>query len=359
MPLSINQISNPPTSEQIRDTILDFLTSVGFVTTSWQEGSVQLNVIEAVADTYSGAVGTAKQLLEYTLTKPQGLWLDFVGLYRFGIPRLQAVIAERPAVLSSKPSAPAHFIAARSIVYVGTTRFFTVADTTLLPGTSQTVGVVSEFGGVAGNSTQPATIKGFSGVSVQLLAPTVKGVDVESDGRYWTRCLRRFAELTYSVGLRAYEYWTLTAAPSVNRVRAVNNYPTVNDVTIALEPGAPSEIAQVAAYVAGKHPPNDVPLVIAANPVPQLIKLRPRVLKGTTVANIQAVIDQVLSEMPLGGWTVSGLSSGRLLREKITEPLLCRNGVQTAGLEEPATDVVLGPTDYIVPTYDIELETAY
>lgn len=364
MPLSVQQLSQTMTEDEVLQFLRDSLASIGFVTTSWVEGSTRLNILRAVARTYSQATGSVKQILEYILTHPAGDWLDLIGLYWYKLARLEAVYAIRDVTLVSAPSAPPHSILAGS--YLGTlagVRFTVNTTAPLASGATITVAVTAELAGIGGNvpaSTPVFTqVPAYSGVTAAFDgAPTTNGVNRESDDRYLTRLDRRLSELTYSVGLRAYELWALTAAPSVERVKALNNYPTENEVRIVLYPGEASEIAQVEAYIAGRHPPNDITNVTAAAIVGQSIVATPRVYAGTTEAALISSANQIINAMPIGGWHISGAVAGRFLRERVTEAWLCRNGVQSSGLITPPADVILGATDVVIPSYSLTLEKA-
>jgi uncharacterized phage protein gp47/JayE len=368
MPLSLGQLLKKSTETQLLAFLLDTLESIGFVTTSWQEGSIQRNILQAIARTYSDGTGVITTIVENTIVKPRGLWLDLVGFYRFGILRLLAVATRRMVAFTSAASAPAHTILAGS--YVSTAkkiRYRVITETALAPGTTELIEVEAEFAGIAGNvpSSTPLSIStpAYTGVTVAFTTDplTQIGVDIESDDRYWTRCQLRWAELTYSVSLRAYELWALTGAPSVRRVKALNNYPTEGLIRVILDPGEPSEITDVENYISTRIPPNDYVTVSAASVVVQPITYAPRVPPTTTDVTMNAAIQAMLDALPIGGIVIAGAVAGRMLRESITETLLCSPtmGVQSTGLTVPAGDVVLGATDVVQGAYTVNRETVY
>lgn len=358
MSLSVEQLARGLTKDQSLAFLLDTLTSLGFDSTSWHEGSVQRNLLEAVSLGMAGTGSIIQELVKQVLVKPEGLWLDARGEHFLQLPRLQAVRAVRSIRLTSTPSAPVHVITEASRFVAGSAAFLPfelLAPITLNPGSSATLAVRAVEGGTIGNTLEVPTAEGFGGVASEWVgAPTIPGVEVEGDARYRIRQDRRFSELTYSVGLRAYELWALTAAPSVRRARAINNYPTPNAVRVILDPGTPEEINQVEVYLYGKNPPNDLVTVSAANVVSYAIDLSPRVKPGVTVASIRALLDKViLEDMPIGGWRISEGLAGRLLRERLAEALLCQNGAYSAGITVPTEDIVLGETDVVDPVYTI------
>lgn len=364
MPVSVDQLLTPTTEEQAITLILDTLESLGFITTSWQDGSVQRNLVQAFGRTYSQLTETVRNIVNGVLVEPTGLWLDLVGIYRYGIERLPAVRAVRNVEISNAASGTPQVVTLGSYLSnAAGTRWRTDAEVTVLPGTTETVSVTAEFGGVAGNAVEDGTLvfsqPTYSGLTAVFAgAPTTLGVEAESDARYFRRIQLRWAELTFSVGLRAYELWALTAAPSVRRAKALNNYPIENAVRIVIDPGVASEITQVENYVAPRNPPNDAVTVQAASVVTQAIVYSPRIFSGTTVAAMNARITAMLDALPIGGTPVAGAPAGRLLRDKIAEALLCATGlrVQSVGLTTPATDIVLGATDIVKGAYTVTPE---
>lgn len=367
MPLSLAQLKKGVTVEQALASLIADLESLGFVTDSWQPGSGQRNVLTAVATATSGLSRVVRDLVMQILVKPAGEWQDFFGERWYQLPRLAAVATERTIAVVSAASAPPYTLTAGSMI--GTTngtriRYRVVGDHPIATGATVTgVPVVAEFAGAAGNVPSTTAIAPqaptYSGLTVSFEgAPTVKGAERESDDRYQERLDRAWSDRTYSVGLRAYELWALTAAPTVTRVRALNNYPNPNDVRVVLYPGEASEIAQVEAYIATRRPPNDVVTVSAANVVGQAITLNPRVFAGVTVAQVEAKVRAAVDAHPIGGYLVAGAVAGRLLRERLSEALLCGDLAQTAGIDSPTDDVVLGATDVVEPTFTTTLERA-
>lgn len=368
MPLSVKQLLKGVTVEQAIAMVIGELESLGFVTDSWQVGSVQRNLVTGFATGYAGLSRVVRDLVTQILIKPADEWQDLFGVWWYQTPRLEATAAERTIQIVSAPSAPPHVVNPGAMITTtdGTRIRYRVTGGPYPVATGATVTgvtVVAEFAGSAGNVPYTTAISPqvptYSGLTMTLEgAPTVKGSDRETDERYQERLDRRWSEMTYSVSLRAYELWALTAAPTVTRVKALNNYPIENAVRVVLYPGEPSEIAQVEAYIATRHPPNDIVTVSAANVVGQSIVATPRVFAGVTEAQVTAVLRAAVDAHPIGGYLIAGASAGRLMKERLTEALLCSSLAQTSGLVTPADDVVLGVTDVVDPTFDLTLERA-
>lgn len=375
MPLTLQQLLTPTTETEALDGLLATLRELGFRTTSWQTGSVQLSIVRAVARMGSGLTTTTARIAAGGLLGlSTGDWLDLIGAW-FALPRLAAVATRGEAAFTSAASAPAHSITHGSIIYDRATgqRFATVsgfgAGVALVPGASVTIGVYALAPGVAGNVAIDSTlalVTPYSGVTatfVPLAEPdsdtwiTTDGAEQESDDRYTRRLELRWAELTYAVGFRAYELWALTASASVTRVRVLQNYPTENLVRVVLAnaTGAATvgEVSAVDAYVSDddRRAINDDVEASAADVNAQAITLAPRVRLGTTTqAEIEAAILALCNALPIGGTRIAGAVAGRLLRDAIIVAVGSLPGVTSVGLTAPAADVVLGGTDIVSPT---------
>jgi phage-related baseplate assembly protein len=376
MPLSVNQLLTPTTETEAINYILLSLQELGFNTTSWQPGSIQRAIVTGVGKTYSGATDVVRQIVEGTLSNPTGAWLDLLGRWRYGGSqddtwlRQPAVPTQRNLVLTNAPSAAGHVITNGSTFATpeGIAYRYTGAGEIVDPGETETIAVEAVTAGAAGNvSASDTTIAvqspSYPGLSVAFEdAPLTQiGSDEESDARYWVRLQLRFADVTYSVGLRAYHLWALNAAPSVRRAKALNDYPTPGLIRVVLDPGLPAEISAVEAYIAERVPPNDDVTVSAASAVNQSIVYAPRVTASFNATAANAAVQAMLDALPIGGVLIQGASAGRLLREAITEVLLCNAtlGVQSVGLSTPSADVVLGATDIVTGVFTVTPETVY
>jgi hypothetical protein len=365
MPLTVKQVLAGATVEQNLRFLIDTLESLGFITTSWQEGSVQRNVLQVCAEGITGVSGLISNFVQNVYVKPVGEWLDFIGIIRYGVSRLLAVKTKRLVTFQSSAGAPNHNINPQSIVASDGIRYMTTNTLSVFLGTGLSVDieVEAEFGGANGNVPSANSLElqtAYTGVTVSFNGdPTTPGTDTESDDRYWARCQLAWAALTYSSGLRAYEYWALTASASTNRAKALNNYPTPNAVRVVLDPGTAAEIALVKAYVIDKHPPNDDVTVSQRAEYAQAIVLSPTVPKGTLTGDITDAIDRMLDALPIGGTVPAGAVVGKLLTEAIAKPILCDSGgigARSVGLATPAADVVLGATDIVIPSYTVTPE---
>lgn len=369
MPLSIDSVLQTTSEEEQLAFLIDTLQSIGFTATAWQTGSVQYNILRAVARTYASGVNIVRSFAENVIVNPRDAWLDLVGEYRFGIARLAAVATQRNIRFTNTTASP---VAVPAGAYVATDdddaiRYLTdSADTVPALGTVD-IACTAETAGTAGNVpyvtdvvVQSPSLPGVTAALIDEDLLTV-GTNTESNERYWTRCQLRWAELTYSSGAAAYELWALTAAPSLNRVKALTDYPGAYELYVVCDPGESSELTAVSDYIEPRQPPNDYPDVVAANVVTHAITYAPRVSAGVTAAQLNAAIQTMLDALPIGGILIAGASAGRLLRESITTTLLCNGGlgVQSVGLTAPSSDIVLGPADVVQGNFTVDLQTVH
>jgi hypothetical protein len=364
MPLSLAQLRTRQTEEQVLAFILDTLASLGFRVGSWHDGSVQRNLLTAVARNSADASGVVADLVNNLIDNPNGDWADLLGKWFYRVTRDPGAKAVRTITFTSPRSAPPTVIERGTQVRAGSVSFSVkdivpsppnVLPFTMAPNTSQVFEVIADKIGVDGNTGVAPRIIGKGGLRADWLDTSVLGADRESDARYLTRCELRFAALTYSISLRAYEFLALTADPSIARVRAYNVAPDTNAINVILDAGTPSQITNVAAYLVGKNPPRDVVTVAARVANSQNIVVRPRVPQGMTAAQVQAILQATLDTMPIGGWTVVGAPAGRLLPERLTEALLCKNGASSAGVVTPAAPVILAANEIVAPIFDIQV----
>lgn len=369
MSLAPSQILSRLTETQVVDTVFEVARELGFRTTSWQDASTRKTLIRGFARNFASASNVLADTLDRVFLAPggegeiAGLWQDIVGTYWYQLPRLEAVRCERAVVYACAASSGPHVITTGSQFTADGQAFeVTSADTALAAGASVTLAARALTAGTAANVATTATcrlVTPYAGVTATLDGdPTQEGTAREGNARYQTRLDLRWSEMTYSVGLRAYELWALTADPSINRVAAWSNHPDPNAIYVACEPGTVAQLANVTAYFAGRMAVNDVPTAVAANPVARTITAAPRIRTGsTTVAEIEAAITEYLDSMPLGGVRVAGAPAGRLLPEVLARVVLCQfSGVDSFGLSDPAAPEILGRDDYIVPAYAITPE---
>lgn len=359
MPLRVSQILAGTTEQQALDAFLDDCRSMGFNTTSWQDGSTQHTILRALARSYAGASNTLADVLYRLLVQPSGAWQELRGALWYQCPIQEATPTQRAIKFTSALSAPPHVILKGSIVTTAAgVRYETTANNTALAaGANVTLAARALAAGVAGNvavTTALSLVTPYAGVTATFSGdPTYAGTAKESATRYQFRLDRWFADLTYSVGVRAYEKWALVADPSIERVVAYSASPAPGDVRIVLAPGTVSQIANVSAYIASRHPPHDYPTVEAAVVVNQAIISAPRIKVGTTtVAVLEAAWQAYLDAMPIGGVRVAGAPAGRLLPEALTRTALCTlTGVESVSLTTPAAAVVLAPNEVVTGVF--------
>lgn len=359
MGLTARQILAGTTEQKVLDDWFAVFRDLGFNTTSWQDGSVQKTILRAAARSYAGSANTLADVLDALIINPRGQWQDIRGTYWYQLPRQEASQALRAITFTSAASASPHSITVGSIVATARgIRYETIAGpVSLSPGTSETIACRAIEPGISGNvaaATPLSLVTSYAGVTAAFSgAPTYAGTERETDACYQFRQDRRFSELTYSVGLRAYELWALNADPSIERVVAWNNYPNPGDIRITIAPGTAEQIDNVEAYIAARTPPHDYPTVTAATVINVDVVSAPRIRVGTTsVAELEAAWQAYFDSMPIGGVRVAGAPAGRLLPEYLTRIALCElSGIESVSLSDPDEPLVMARDEIITGVF--------
>lgn len=375
--LSLSAMLQPVTRQQALDTLLGFLTDLGFRTTSWQPGSVQRTLVTACAWLYAGGTTAIRNLARggYPGTA-EGDWLDYVGNGWFQDTRIDAVATEGLVTLVADGTAGSHSWGVDELV---------LSDT---EDGSGNVYRVAEAGAIVSNETRTFTFRAvvpgssaniastLSGRTMYLLTPlagvtakivsdptsetwiTVSGTDRESDARYRARMLARWGTLTYGSGDLAYRRWALEAAPTVTRVSVIQGVDerAVRVICATAAGATPGPtLTTIANYIEdGRRPINDLVTVESANPLNFAVTAAPVIRRGATTSG---VIEQALADyfelLPIGGRRVYPSTIGQVLLEDLIETILGIDGVLRARVSYPTADLPMSSTDVAVPTYSL------
>lgn len=382
MALSLASLITPVTRQQSLDTLLGFLTDLGFATTSWQSGSAQRTIVTACAWIYAdGTTAVANIAKGGFRTLAKGDWLDLVGEGSFEDERVAAISTVGLVTLTHAGGAPHAWgvdelllsdtpDGSSGILYRNTTAGGITGGTT----------IEEEFRAVTPGRRANIASAPSPGVTMYLLTPlanvtaavisdpttgtwvTTSGEDRESDPRYAERMGTRWGTLTYGSGELAYRRWALEADPTVTRVTVLQGATPANvRVICATSSGGITggQIAAITAYIEdGRRPINDVVSVESANVVSVDVVAEPVVRRGTaTVGSIQEALNTYFADLPIGGRVIFPAvpGSGAVVYEELVETILALEGVRRARLSDPTADVALGATDVAVPVYDITI----
>jgi len=146
MPLTLQQLLTPTTEQQALDGLLATLRELGFRTSSWQTGSIQLSLVRAVARMGATATTTVAAIAAGGLLGlSSGAWLDLVAAW-FGEARVLAKSTVGESTWTNPVSGSPQSIVKGSIVYdrltgqryQTTTRCANRGSTRLISGATQT-----------------------------------------------------------------------------------------------------------------------------------------------------------------------------------------------------------------------------
>ncbi|TFU25647.1 baseplate J/gp47 family protein [Thermus tengchongensis] len=352
---TLDELIRPRTRDEIRQALLDELARQGFPLTDFVPGSVARHVaVETPAlgleDLWQTIVAIARGGY---LSTASGPWLDLLAEEFFAVQRKPATYAQGRVRLTASPGFGPYAIAPGDL-WVGTADgllFNNITGGTLTPGGQLDLEVRAESPGARYNVPAGAIQilhTPLPGVSVTNPAEwlIVAGADEETDDDLRKRCRARWAELGGGATRHAYEYWALTAHPSVTKVRVLDDHPrgqgTV-DVVIWGEGGLGADVvSQVNDYIQARRPLTANVLVYSATPRTVNVQAAIAVAAGHMAAAQAAVADELNAlqrETPIGGI---------LYRSRVIEALFARPYVVNVTVNSPGGDVVLGPTEAVV-----------
>ena len=347
----LSDLLNPKPRTQILQELLSLAQAEGLATTDWYPGSVARTILEvnsaALADLY---VLVAKIAAGGYLDSAEGEWLDLLAWSQYNETRKPATYAQGIVQLRARPGLGPYTIQPGQL-WLGTPdglRFSNMDGGTLPQGGTLTITVRAESPGKAYNvpaGTISIMHTPLPGVTVTNPPNwlTQAGADAESDESLRNRCRLKWATLGTGMTRAAYEYYALSAHPSVTKVRVLDNLPrgqgTV-DVVVWGDGGiGPDAVAAVDSVIQSKRPVTANVLVYAATartiPVNATISVRAGFLPQAQAAVSQA-LTQLQRDTPIGG---------TIYRAALYEALFPRPYGVNVVLNAPTIDVTLGTAE--------------
>jgi len=352
---TLDELLTPPSRDQIRQRLIEALRDMGFPLNDFNPGAVGRHVaVEAPAlgleDLWRMVAAIARGGY---LSTASGPWLDLLAEEFYALKRKPAAFARGVVHLSALPGFGPYEIGPGDL-WVGTAdgkRYSNITGGTLPQGGTLDLLVQAESPGASYNVPDGAITvlhTPLPGVSVVNLAGWLveAGADEETDEELRARCRARWAELGGGATKAAYEYWALTAHPSVTKVRILDDHPrgqgTV-DVVIWGEGGIGSEVVGVVdAYVQARRPLTANVLVYAATPRVVALSGVVYAVPGALTQARAAVARELAAlqrEVSIGG---------TLYHSRVIEALFARPYVSNVALSSPIGDIALGATEALV-----------
>lgn len=328
MSLSITDLLNPLTGDQIRANMVDSLVGMGIPADKWVKGGVASTILTIVANMFAAfqnlivqAVGSA------FLPTATGGWLTLLALNVFNVPRITATFANGLLTLTNSGGGTFTFAAgaaqfqdsATSKTYVNSASF------TLLPNSTLTISITATEVGTGSN----ALIGGVDTIVTSMLSVTcsnaapILGTDDETDTSLRQRCSDKLGSLSVRGPRTAYSFAVRSALNggvpvNINRVSVLLDPPSGTvQVFMASPSGAPStgDFNAAKANVEALARPDCVTvLYFAATTVNYTATLTvwttsvPGLAAADFIAGIQTALDNFFETYPIGGIAATGFA---------------------------------------------------
>ena len=351
--MALADLTTPRSHVQVLSRLLTLIAGRGLPITNFHSGDPLRHLLEVTAQSVSDverliAALAAGGYLELSA----GEWLD-VQAADWGLSRQSAVTARLTLTLTAGNFGP--YELQPGVLWfsaAGGLRYSSATGGTLYPNSSLSVEVIAEAPGSAYNV--PAglinqMLTPLVGVSVSNPASgvLVAGADRESDEALRTRARLRWSELGGGATRTAYEFWALTAHPSVDQVRVLDQHPRGQgtlDVVVWGAGGLGSEVVEtVNSYIQNRRPLTADVLVYSATPRSVDVNLT-LYAPGADHARVEAEIGAALGE--LQRQTAIGSA---LYRAGVIEVAMLPAGMIDARVDLPDA-VTLLPSEALVLT---------
>jgi hypothetical protein len=339
--LQLKDLLTPNTEEQILNTTIELLDSVGFDASSWQSGSIARTLVQVFARVYSDMTVSVAEVAKGGFNKTAtGLWMDLVSESFYENERGGSNATRGFIRLTSLATAPTYTPAASDIIIADsedaqdeTQTYRNIAGFTINPGETIDVEFEAEKPGDAGNianntelffwtplvgvtATNPPYLTGSSWI-------TEFGADFETDDTLRQRNTGKLSTLAYSTTEGAYRYWVLQAIPGlVTRLTVRESLVTPGqvDVLCATSTGTITggQAATIQDYLmgtdgTGRRPLNDIPNVQPAT-LGTLSWFVVATVQGAFTDGVEDLIydtvNDYLGELPIGGVFLPAASTG-------------------------------------------------
>ncbi len=379
--LSLDKLRKPLTRKQALERIVEWLTSLGFDTTAWMEGSIEHTFITFMALMWSDLTEVAKALAEFGFNAhATGDALNEFSKSRYGHSKTPAVRERGTVRLTSTASVP-----------------YTIQVGELIAATDDGVQFRNLTGGTlnAGSTASPSTldltfeavIAGSSshvdnGKINRLLTPlagvtcsnnvtspwySIVGADEESDASIRRRNATKWASLTVELVAESYEYIARnngavkvlvddnnprgagTLDVYVASDRALLGVSTMEALQLAFSKAA----FQTTSSWSDPWPGGDTSRVATKSPVPQPLNVTATLYHdgsnddATVVANAEQAIKDFLTATPIGGWDYSPGPANVVKEEDLVNVLKTVDGVRSVTLTTPSGDISVGSTSLV------------
>jgi uncharacterized phage protein gp47/JayE len=338
------------TEDEATETLLAWLASAGFSSTSWISGSVQLTMIRCVASAYARLTEYVATLAEWQFNETAtGEALTRFSRSRYDNERRAAVAAQHRVVFTCNATSGPYSIAPGALIVTDGTNVFSNVTTVNIPSNGYTtVTMPCDEPGAAGNVGAVGTITqmvtSFAGVTCTNPAVSgtasslmVAGSDTESDYSLRLRNSVKWGTLATETIAMTVEAIAVASAESITKAGVDDTNPRGDgtvDVYVATDTGAPGSLDVAAALVAvrARFFNSDPRINVVAAPEYELP------ISGTiyydssrSASDVQDYVEESLAQlravMPIGGYRYSTGVSGVLRLSDIIQAVENSTGV--------------------------------
>lgn len=322
MALTVEQLTKPLTEEEVLESFLSILETLGLPARSWRTGGVVRTILRVVARTYSGFTSLmAAAIKSGFLETAEGPWLTLLALHVFGVVRREATFATGTIQLTNGGGGIYAFNADEvRFLWPAEGKAYTNSEAfTLAPGETKGVAIRAVEVGAA-SSAPPGSITALEtvllGVTVTNPASVV-GQDEEKDPELRTACRNKLAALSVRGPRGAYAYAVRQAvrpdgsAVDINRLSVSPSSSTgVVTVYVASPSGAPSaaDLEYIEESIETYARPDSVTAnVVAATEVPltRTLTVWAKRTDGVSAEDVKKLVeDALVTEIalyPIGG----------------------------------------------------------
>ncbi len=363
--ISIEDLINPPTQDQVFESWLSELETLGIPARSWFKGGVSRTILRVVALTY--AIFAALVVLAIKsafLDTATGDWLTRLAYYVYGVTRTPARFASGVLQFANTGGAVYSFaIGEIRAVNPDTGKAYANAEAfTLNPGDIKNVSISAVEVGSA-SSCAPNTITQLETVLlfVTITNPeAVVGVDAQDDETLRQLCRDKLAALSLMGPRGAYAYAVgiavrLDGSPvDINR-RRIYSDPNTGIVTVicASPAGTPisSDLDAVALSIENVARPDGVTAVVVGaseSPLAQTITVWAQKTTGLDATTLEGLVNEALI-LAIETYPIGGLNKPPALQGKLWASFV--DGVAKSA--HPAVYATDGALDLSLNTADV------
>lgn len=320
--ITITDLLNPITADQVNDTFLTTLEVLGIPARSWKQGGTARTILRVVARTYAGfSTLMVFALSGAFLEKAEGGWLVLLAYYVYGVTAIPATFASGSLTLVNTGGGIYTYgpREARFLDPITKVTFTNVDGFTLNALTTLPIDIEATISGAAGSALPGAItdlVTTMLGVAVSNPLSVI-GRDAERDPDLRARCLAKLATRSVRGPRNAYEFEALSAkridgSPvNINRV-GISKSSSTGTVTVycASPSGAPTsdDLDAVALAIENLVRPQAVTVgVLAVTEVTyaHTLTVWAQSTPGVSAANVKAAAEKAIADFiaayPIGG----------------------------------------------------------